>query len=102
VDQRGQAGGEDDAAELPSVPVKRSAALLSLIAYNLGNLCGGWCCRRDRQLVAHQLAATAGEDGRKAGETRSVLLVLLEESHLTRRLFGAILGRITALPFPAG
>lgn len=28
----------------------------------------------DRQLVAHQLAATAGEDGRKAGETRSVLL----------------------------
>jgi len=28
VDQRGQAGSEDDAAELPSIPVKRGAALV--------------------------------------------------------------------------
>jgi hypothetical protein len=28
--------------------------------------------------------------------------LLLAESHLTRRLFGAMLGKITALPLPAG
>jgi hypothetical protein len=28
--------------------------------------------------------------------------LLLGESHLTRRLFGAMLGRIAALPSPAG
>ena len=28
--------------------------------------------------------------------------LLLAESHLTRRLFGAMLGRIAALSFPAG
>jgi hypothetical protein len=28
--------------------------------------------------------------------------LLLAESHLTRRLFGAMLGRIIALPLPAG
>ena len=30
------------------------------------------------------------------------LAVLLAESHLTRRLFGAMLGKIAALPSPTG
>ena len=39
MDQGRQAGGEDDAAELPSLPVERGVRLwLSVIAYNLGNL----------------------------------------------------------------
>jgi len=28
--------------------------------------------------------------------------LLLDESHLTRRLFGSMLGKIAALPSPAG
>ena len=47
---------------------------LSVIAYNLGNLGGGWRCREDRQLVADQLAATVGEDRRQIGQARPVLL----------------------------
>lgn len=38
ADRGMQASGEDDAAELPSVPVHRGAPMLSVIAYNLGNL----------------------------------------------------------------
>src|SRR5947209_10785659 len=37
MDQGRQAGGEDDAAQLPSVP-NRTRLWLSVIAYNLGNL----------------------------------------------------------------
>ena len=48
---------------------------LSVIAYNLGNL---WrrlvLPKRIGQLVAHQLTAEAGEDGRSAGETCPLLL----------------------------
>jgi len=51
---------------------------LSVIAYNLGNL---WrrlvLPRRDRQVVAHQLAAAAGADGRPIDQTRPVLLAAL-------------------------
>ena len=46
---------------------------------------------------------------RALGETRAVLLavagccwLLLAESHLTRRLFGAMLQQIWALPVPTG
>jgi len=38
VDQGGQAGGEDDAAVLSSVPLKSVRLALSLLAYNLGNM----------------------------------------------------------------
>ena len=50
------------------------AEALDLIAYNLKPVAAAGPADRDRQLVADKLAATAGEDGRKAGETRSVLL----------------------------
>jgi len=72
---------------------------LSPIAYNLGSL---WrrlvLPKEDRRLVADQLAATAGEDRRQTDQARPVLLA---ESHLRRRLFGAMLGRIESLPLPA-
>jgi hypothetical protein len=76
---------------------------LSVIAYNLGNL---W-----RRLVLpkridnwsltslHQRLVKTG--GRLVKHARYYWL-LLAESHLTRRLFGAMLGRIARLPVPTG
>jgi len=52
-------------------------------------------------LVADQLAATAGEDGRLVKHARYYWL-LLAGSHLTRRLFGAMVQRMTALTIRAG
>ncbi len=61
---------------LSSVPRGNKVRLwLSVIAYNLGN---PWrrfsVAEEDRELVADQLAAAAGEDGRPAGETCALLL----------------------------
>jgi hypothetical protein len=72
------------------------------IAYNLGNLAAAGAAEADRRLVADQLAATAGEDRRQAGQARAVLLADAGRSHLTRRLFGAMVRRIAALPGPTG
>jgi hypothetical protein len=76
---------------------------LSVIAYNLGNLwrrlvlpsrIDGWALTSLQQ----RLVKTGG---RLVKHARYYWL-LLAESHLTRRLFGAMLGRIAALPLPAG
>ena len=75
MDQRRQAGGEDDAAELPSVPVERSAAVAESDRLQPGEpLAAAGTTEASRQLVAHQLAAAAGEDGRPADQARAVLL----------------------------
>jgi len=52
--------------------------------------------RIDRPFGVRTPAAT--ENWRTAGETRPLLLA---ESHLTRRLFGAMVRRIEWLPLPA-
>ncbi len=77
--------------------------LLSLLAYNLGNL---W--RRlvlPRKIDAWSLTSLQQRlvktGGRLIKHARYYWL-LLAESHLTRRLFGSMLGRIAALPLPAG
>ena len=76
---------------------------LSVIAYNLGNLwrplalpkrIDGWSLTSLQQ----RLLKTGG---RLIKHARYYWL-LLAESHLTRRLFGAMLCRIAALPSPAG
>jgi hypothetical protein len=76
---------------------------LSVIAYNLGNLwrrlvrprrIDGWSLTS----LQHRLVKTGG---RLVKHARYYWL-LLAESHLTRRLFGAMLGRIAALSFPEG
>jgi hypothetical protein len=56
---------------------------LSLIAYNLGNLCGGWRCDAGRHLVAGQLAAAIGQDRRPIAQTCQLVLVATggESSH---------------------
>lgn len=76
---------------------------LSVIAYNLGNL---WRRLALPQRIAtwsltslqHRLMKTGG---RLVKHSRYYWL-LLAEGHLTRRLFGAILRRLVALPGPAG
>jgi len=76
---------------------------LGLIAYNLGNLwrrlalpreIGNWSLTSLQQ----RLMKTGG---RLIKHARYYWL-LLAESHLTRRLFGAMLGKVAALPSPAG
>jgi hypothetical protein len=76
---------------------------LSVIAYNLGNLwrrlvlpkrIGHWSLTSLQQ----RLVKTGG---RLVKHARYYWL-LLAESHLTRRLFGAMVGRIESLPLPAG
>ena len=76
---------------------------LSLLAYNLGNL---W--RRlmlPKRIDAWSLTSSQQRlvktGGRLIKHARYYWL-LLAESHLTRRLFGSMLGRIAALPSPAG
>ena len=77
--------------------------LLSLIAYNLGNLwrrlvllrrIDGWSLTSLQQ----RLVKTGG---RLIKHARYYWL-LLAESHLTRRLFGSMVRRIAALPLPTG
>jgi len=76
---------------------------LSVLAYNLGNLwrrlalpkaVGNWSLTSLQQ----RLVKTGG---RLIKHARYYWL-LLAESHLTRRLFGSMLGRIAGLPSPAG
>ncbi len=76
---------------------------LSIIAYNLGNLwrrlalparIGNWSLTSLQQ----RLMKTGG---RLVKHARYYWLPLAK-SHLTRRLFGSLLGRIAALPLPAG
>ena len=76
---------------------------LSVIAYNLGNLwrrlvlpqrIGNWLLTSLQQ----RLVKTGG---RLVKHARYYWL-LLAESHLTRRLFASMLGRIAGLPLPAG
>jgi hypothetical protein len=76
---------------------------LSLLAYNLGNL---W--RRlvlPKRIDAWSLTSLQQRlvktGGRLIKHARYYWL-LLAESHLTRPLFGSMLGRIAALPLQAG
>ena len=76
---------------------------LSLMAYNLGNL---W-----RRLVLPKkienwsltsLQQRLVKTGGRLVKHARYYWLLLAESHLTRRLFGAMVGRIAALPVPTG
>ena len=76
---------------------------LSLIAYNLGNLWRRLVLpkRIDHWSLTSLQQRLVKIGGRLIKHARYYWL-LLAESHLTRRLFGAMLGRIIALPLPAG
>jgi len=75
VDQGGEAGHEDDAAELPPVPVERGPALAERDRVQSGEpVAAAGAAPEDRQLVLNHLAAATGDDGRSAGEARPLLL----------------------------
>jgi hypothetical protein len=76
---------------------------LSVIAYKLGNLwrrlalprrIGNWSLTGLQQ----RLVKAGGQLVKHA----RYYWLLLAQSHLTRRLFGAMLGRIATLPLPSG
>ncbi len=69
---------EDDAAELPSFPVERGAAVTEPNRLQPGeSVAAAGAADDDRQLVADQLAAAVGEDRRSAGETCARVLAAL-------------------------
>jgi hypothetical protein len=76
---------------------------LSVIAYNLGNLWRRLVLpkRIDNWSLTSVQRRLVKTGGRLVKHARYYWL-LLAESHLTRRLFGAMVRRIAALPVPAG
>src|SRR5664279_5161281 len=75
VDQRGKASGEDDATELSSFPLEPSAAGAEPAGLQPGEfVAAAGVAQANRELVADQLAAAPGEDGRTAGEACPLLL----------------------------
>ena len=76
---------------------------LSLMAYNLGNLCRRLVLpvKIDNWSLASLQKRLVKTGGRLVKHARYYWL-LLAESHLTRRLFGSMVRRIEALPVPTG
>ena len=76
---------------------------MSLIAYNLGNL---WrrlvLPRKIENWSLTSLQQRLAKTGGRLVKHARYFWLLLAESHLTRRLFGAMVGRISALPVPTG
>ena len=77
--------------------------MLSLIAYNLGNLWRRLVLppRIEKWSLTSLQQRLVKTGGRLVKHARYYWL-LLAESHLTRRLFGSMVRRIEALPLPAG
>ncbi len=80
---------------------------LSVIAYNLGNLwrrrpLGPVLPRRIEKWSLTSLQQRLVKTGGPLIKHARYYWLLMVESHLTRRLFGAMLRRIAALPRPAG
>ncbi len=77
MDQGRQAGCKDDLLFLSPFPPKPSATSAELAGLQLGQFVeAAGVTKPNRELVAHEFTATAGEDGRTAGETCPLLLAL--------------------------
>jgi hypothetical protein len=75
VDQRGEASGEDDPAELPPIPVERGAAMAERDRIQPGQpVATAGAAEGNRHMVIDQLAAAAGEDGRPTDQACPLLL----------------------------
>src|SRR5208337_1536355 len=78
VDQGGQAGRKDDSPLLPSFPLEPSTASAEPAGLQPGQFVAApGVAQANRELVADQLAAAAGENGRTAGETCPLLLAVV-------------------------
>mgnify|MGYP001583929974 CR=1 FL=1 len=77
MDQGRQASGEDDPAELPSVPGQRSAAVAERDRLKPGEpVAAAGAAAARRPLVVDESATTIGEDRRSAHQARSLLLAV--------------------------
>jgi len=75
MDQGRQAGGEDDTAARPPIPLQRGAALAERHYLQPGeSVAATGTAGQDRQLVADESGAAVGENRWQAGEARAVLL----------------------------
>jgi Transposase DDE domain group 1 len=100
VDQGGQAGRKDDPPLLPSFPLEPVRLALSLLAYNLGNLCRRLALpKRIENWSLTSLQQRLVKTGGRLVKHARYYWLLLAEGHLTRRRFGAMLDRIALLPF---
>jgi hypothetical protein len=103
MDQRRQAGSEDDAALLPSVPLEPSPAGIELLAYNLGNLWRRLALpKKIENWSLTSLQQRLVKTGGRLVKHARYYWLLLAEGHLTRRRFGAMLARIALLRIPTG
>lgn len=76
---------------------------LSVIAYNLGNLCRRLVLpRRIEKWSLTSLQQRLVKTGGRLIKHARYYWLLLAESHLTRRLFGSMVRRMETLPLPAG
>ncbi len=76
---------------------------VSMIAYNLGNLWRRMVLpQRIRNWSLTSLQQRLVKTGGRLVKHARYYWLLLAESHLTRRLFRAMLGGIAALPLPVG
>jgi hypothetical protein len=76
---------------------------LSVIAYNLGNLCRRLVLpRRIEKWSLTSLQQRLVKTGGRLVKHARYYWLFLAESHLTRRLFASMVRRIEALPLPAG
>src|ERR1019366_6023181 len=78
VDQRGKASGEDDPTLLSPFSLEPSAAGSEPAGLQPGEfVAAASAAQANRELVAHEFTATAGEDGGTAGETCPLLLAAI-------------------------
>src|SRR5919198_931777 len=75
MDQGRQTGGEDDAAELPPIPIQRGAAVAEPDRLqSWGSVAAPGAAAEDRPLGADECAAAARGEGGPVGQTRPLLL----------------------------
>ena len=75
---------------------------LTIIAYKLGNLWRRGLPQRTGNWSLTSLQQRLVKTGGRLGKHARYDWFLLAESHLTRHLFGAMLGLIDGLPLPSG
>jgi hypothetical protein len=103
VDQGRQAGGEDDAALLPSVPLEPSPAGIEPVGLQLEeSVAAAGTAERIENWSLTSLQQRLVKTGGRLVKHARYYWLLLAEAHLNRRRFGAMLGRIALLPLRTG